>query len=211
MTDFGFHYRDAIRLLYILTGLADPIKPAELQDSDHTHAFNGEKRLMALDFYIRYPDYLADQLLNQYEETGQSNPNLLNVAKDIMKGDEPDIRTILMVRWKRGAYQKIDTALAILEAPGLIKTVQNTALKGKPWSYLIYPKAFEVAKDAVSQQPSLEWYPKQVSALMLLPYHDSGTSLKDKQYQNFEYGNTKLGNIIPQIKSRVIERLENVK
>ena len=202
-----FHYRDAIRLLYILTGLAEPIT-GEILPNNPSHVFTGEKRLMALDFYMRYPDYLANQLLEQYKDS--KNPSLLKLAKEIMDGDEPDIRTILMVRWKRGAYQKVETALSILEAPGLIKTVQDAASQGQPWTYLLFPHAFAVAQEAVVQQPSLAWYPRQVKALTKLPYKKSGTSLKQDQYSVPEYEKAKIGHVIPPIKHRVLNRLEKL-
>ncbi|MFZ2634224.1 MAG: hypothetical protein WA081_17560 [Desulfosalsimonadaceae bacterium] len=202
-----FHYRDAIRLLYILTGLAEPIT-GEILPNKPSHIFTGEKRLMALDFYMRYPDYLANQLVKQYEDS--KDPRLLRLAKEIMDGDEPDIRTILMVKWKHGAYQKVETALSILEAPGLIKTVQDTASQGQPWTYLLFPQAFTVAQNAVVQQPSLAWYPRQVKALMHLPYKKSGTSLKQDQYSVPEYERAELGHVIPPIKHQVLNRLEKL-
>lgn len=203
-----FHYRDAIRLLYIFTGLAEPVSGA-VKAGDPTHVFSGEKRLMALDFYMRYPDYLANQLLSQYENSGDAQ--LLVLAEDILDGEEPDVRTVLMVRWKRGAYQKIETALSILEAPGLIKTVKDTSKKGHPWTYLIFPKAYELAKDASIQQPSLKWYQKQIMALKKIPYQKSGTELKQDQYSISEYENASLGKVIPTIKNKVMSRLEMLK
>ena len=208
MEGLDFHYRDAIRLLYILTGLAEPIE-GKIEAADSTHIFVGEKRLMALDFYIRYPDYLANRLLDHYENCGDAQ--LLFLANEILKDDEPDIRTVLMVRWKRGAYQRVETALSILEAPGLIKTVKDVLKKGHPWTYIIYPKAYEIAKEAIIQQPSLSWYGKQVDALKQLPYQQSGTSLKQEQYDVPEYEKTALGSVIPTIKPQVIERLEKLK
>jgi hypothetical protein len=208
MESIDFHYRDAIRLLYIFTGLAEPIS-GEIKTGEPTHVFFGEKRLMALDFYIRYPDYLANQLLDRYESSGDET--LLSLADNILKGDEPDVRTVLMVRWKRGAYQKIETALSILEAPGLIKTVKDMDKQGHPWTYLIYPQAYEVTKDATTQQSSLGWYEKQVAALKQLPYQKSGTGLKQEQYSVPEYESAALGSVIPTIKSQVIERLEKLK
>ncbi|MCI5222889.1 MAG: hypothetical protein D3924_09505 [Candidatus Electrothrix sp. AR4] len=201
-----FHYRDAIRLLFILTGLSNQLD--EPSSENPSHIFTGEKRLMALDFYMRYPDYLAHQLLEQYEINNDST--VLMAANEIMVGDEPDIRTILMVRWKHGAYQPIETALSILEAPRLIRTVQDTSKQGQPWTYLIFPKAFIVVQDAVEQQPSLAWYSKQVSALKHIPYQKSGTSLKDGQYSVPEYKKTKIGQIIPPIKEQVLKRLEKL-
>ncbi|NQZ56075.1 MAG: hypothetical protein HRT88_01200 [Lentisphaeraceae bacterium] len=201
-----FHYRDAMRLLYILTGLAEPYTGDSLTRKP-SHVFVGEKRLMALDFYMRYPDYLANEILNLYEDN--QDESLLALAKKMMEGDEPDVRTILMVRWKRGAYQRVETALSILEAPGLIKTVQDTSKPGKPWAYLLFPLAFDVAKDAIIQQPSLDWYPRQVSALKNIHYEKSGTELKKGQYSVREYDEANLGSIIPSIKNQVYKRLES--
>ncbi len=208
LESIDFHYRDAIRLLYIFTGLAEPIS-GDNKIGEPTHAFSGEKRLMALDFYIRYPDYLANQLLDRYESCGDKK--FLSLVDKILKGDEPDVRTVLMVRWKRGAYQKIETALSILEAPGLIKTVKDMDKQGHPWTYLIFPQAYEVVKDATTQQSSLGWYEKQVAALKHLPYQKSGTGLKQEQYDVPEYENAALGSVIPTIKTQVISRLEKLK
>ncbi len=43
---------------------------------------------------------------------------MLLAAKRSVEGQELDIRTILMIGWKIGAYQIIETALSILESRG---------------------------------------------------------------------------------------------
>ena len=210
MKESNYHYRDAIRLLYLLTGLSKTIENSTYKEMGASHIFSGEKRLMALDFYIRYPDYLADRLLDEYDSTDPKNENILLVAKRILEGEEPDMRTILMVRWKMGAYQKIETALSILESRGLITTIQDIGAQGKPWSYLIYPEAFQVAHNAILQQPDLSWYSRQVEAIKLFPFNVSGGKLKEEQYKNPEYRNTPIGRVIPSIKDRVLTRLEGM-
>lgn len=103
----GFHQRDAIRLLFILS-----------LGSEETdlggRVFRGEKRAMAIDFMVRYPDYLADELLNRFENEGDIDA--LGAAEAIFAADEPDIRTVSMVRWRRGAFQNIEMPLSILTA-----------------------------------------------------------------------------------------------
>jgi hypothetical protein len=193
-----------MRLLFILTGMAEAIE-GNTPTGEATHKFHGELRLMKLDFFVRYPDYLANHLLNLYESC--SEPKLLEAAKSIMIGDEPDLRTILMVRWKYGAYERIETALSILEAPGLIKTVRDTAAHGRPWTYLIFESAFKLVSEAINQQPSLNWYARQIDAIKLLP-NLNGSELKEAQYAIPEYENAAIGRTIPRIKEKVIDRLE---
>ncbi|WP_156875476.1 hypothetical protein [Phaeobacter inhibens] len=195
-----------MRLLFILTGMAEAVE-GKNSTGEATHKFYGELRLMKLDFFVRYPDYLANHLLNLYESN--SEPELLEAAKSIMIGEEPDIRTILMVRWKYGAYERIETALSILETPGLIKTVRDTTAHGRPWTYLIFESAFKLVSEATIQQPSLAWYARQIEAIKLLP-NMNGSELKEAQYAIPEYENAAIGRTIPRIKEKVIKRLETL-
>jgi hypothetical protein len=96
----GFRYRDALRLLIILHAGAQPIEQPDPQ-TGIIGVFEGEKRLMAIDFWIRYPDYLADQLLNLYDET--KDPALLAEIQTIFDLEEPDVRMIKVLRWRYGA------------------------------------------------------------------------------------------------------------
>lgn len=113
----GTRHRDALRLLFILGGGCHETTTAI--DPEVTHVFQSEKRLMAIDFLVRYPDYLADALLDQFEVSG--DVSLLSAADRIFVDDEPSIRTVSMVRWHFGAYQKIETALATLHAYGFVR------------------------------------------------------------------------------------------
>jgi hypothetical protein len=62
------YYRNALRLLFILVrgckSFSDESFPSDVG------IFDGEVKLQALDFWVRYPDYLADELLAKYEATG---------------------------------------------------------------------------------------------------------------------------------------------
>ena len=95
-------YRDALRLLFILVAGADD---SDEPDSDTVKIFRAEKRLMAMDFLVRYPDYLADALLDVVE--AEADGELLEKVGDIFEADEPSVRLVRMVRWKRGAYRAL--------------------------------------------------------------------------------------------------------
>src|SRR5690606_3620578 len=82
--------------------------------------FLGEKRALAIDFWIRYPDYLADQLLSIYLRT-QDN-SMFEAAEQIFDKDEPDVRIVRMIRWRRGAFDDLQTSLSVLSYRGLART-----------------------------------------------------------------------------------------
>lgn len=134
----GTRHRYALRLLFILAGGSHETTTAI--EAEVTHVFQSEKRLMAIDFLVRYPDYLADALLDQFEASGDSD--LIDAADRIFIDDEPSVRTVSMVRWHFGAYQKIETAL---------------------------PKAFAFLETAVIQLPALAWYRDRLSSLCAWP------------------------------------------
>jgi hypothetical protein len=67
--DEGDCFSDAIRLLLLIAAVSDPLNEAEQQAApkDAVAVLRAEGRLQKLDFWRRNPDYLADELLNDYE------------------------------------------------------------------------------------------------------------------------------------------------
>jgi hypothetical protein len=204
----GFRYRDALRLLFILHAGARPVDPPAPQ-TGVIGIFEGEKRLMAIDFWIRYPDYLADQLLNIYDET--KDPALLAEVQAIFDREEPDVRIIKVLRWRYGAYDHIQDALAILSARNLVKPMKKKIPTGSQHDFLIFSAASSFLAAAVQDQPALKWYQDRTRLALLIAGDKSGSSLKDMQYEAPEYENTLMSAVIPSIKGRVHQRLKDVK
>jgi hypothetical protein len=203
----GFKYRDAIRLLFVLHGGARPIQAPDAPNV--IGVFEGEKRLMAIDFWIRYPDYLANHLLDLYEET--KDPYLLAKIESIFDLDEPDVRLIKVLRWKYGAFDRIEDALAILSARNLVKPVKRPIPTGFQYDYLILSGASDFLTRAVQDQPALQWYRDRTELALVLAGSKSGSSLKEIQYGEPEYVKTHYSVVIPSIKDRVGKRLQEVK
>jgi hypothetical protein len=204
----GFRYRDALRLLFILHAGARPAEPIDPK-TGIIGVFEGEKRLMAIDFWIRYPDYLADQLLNLYEAT--NDPALLAEIQTIFDREEPDVRLIKVLRWRYGAFDRIEDALAILSARNLVKPMKKTIPTGSQHDFLIYPAASSFLACAVQDQPTLKWYEDRTRLALLIAGDKSGSALKDMQYEAPEYESTLLSAVIPSIKGRVQKRLDDVR
>ncbi|MEU7384995.1 hypothetical protein AB0A91_34555 [Streptomyces sp. NPDC042207] len=66
---------------------------------------HAESRLQKLDFWLRNPDYLADELLNDYERSREAV--LLDLAGEILDSDEPEVCAIPMVRYLFGAFEQL--------------------------------------------------------------------------------------------------------
>lgn len=203
----GSRYRDALRLLFIL---AEGSEPTNNPTDDAVCIFRAEKRLMAMDFLVRYPDYLADALLDLYEQTGEQN--LLEEVRQIFLEDEPSVRLVRMVRWRHGAYQNIDDALSTLSYYGLVRPMQLSDGEGKVrrYEYLISAKALKFLEDTVREHPELAWYRDRLMLVMRVAHGKSGSALKEWQYEHPEYGNTMHGDIIASISSQVEKRLAEI-
>ena len=116
-------HRDALRVLYILVRGAEP--PREDVDPAIVSIFYGEARLHAFDFWVRNPDYLIGELLDLYECSREQR--YVRNAGAILDAEEPDIRRVPMVRYKFGAYEKLDNTLSLLRSRDLVRISRKIA------------------------------------------------------------------------------------
>ena len=201
-------HRDALRLLFILvSGCKSARDPAT---GSTTGIFVGEKRLHALDFWVRNPDYLAEELLTLYQQT--ANRDFLLQAEEIFALDEPDIRRFPMIRYRFGAYERLDDTLSLLKSRDLVN-VRGITEGGKvaEWQFLISPRAFALADEIVQDYPALGWYARRASLVVKVAGDRSGNALKDRQYEQADYADTALGGVIPAITARVRARILDLK
>lgn len=203
----GARYRDALRLLFILVAGAED---ADEPTGKTAKIFRAEKRLMAMDFLVRYPDYLADALLDIVET--QADMNLLKKVEGIFEADEPSVRLVRMVRWKRGAYENIEDALSLLSYYGLVQPMQLKGGDGKVrrYEYLISSKAVAFLDKCVTDHPTLTWYRDRMALVMRVASGKSGSELKGWQYEHPTYGQTLHGDLIPSIRGDVEKRLHEI-
>lgn len=200
-------YRDAIRILFILVKGSTPLKQSD--DSNFVAVFKGEARLHACDFWMRYPDYLAEELLDRFERCG--NQNDLEVVRSIFSEDEPELRKFPMIRYRFGAYEKIDNSMSILRSRDLIsiaRIVENDVLKET--DFIIHKSAFSLTSSIVEEWPPLSWYAKRAELVADIAGQRGGTELKARQYEQIEYASTQSGGTIPPISSRVKKRYEDL-
>lgn len=201
-------YRDALRLLFIIdaagTPFTDPGQPSVVA------ILRSESRLLALDFWVRNPDYLAGELIDLHEKTGQQD--WLNAAAAIFQAEEPDLRRVPMIRYFFGAYERLDDALAILRSRDLIritgrKTQNNKVLET---DFLLTLHGRETCQLAIQQAPLLTWYAERAALVAHVAGSRGGAALKALQYQRASYAETALGGVIPSITVEVQAQLQQL-
>ena len=166
--------------------------------------------LLAFDFWMRNPDYLAAELLDMFEQTGDNG--CLQAVETIFENDEPDLRRLPMIRYLFGAYDRMDDSLSLLRSRDLIKiTGLKNKTKVKETDFLLTAKGKEVCTSAVTQEPILKWYADRAELVAKVAGDRGGTALKQQQYERTTYAETKYGGVIPPITSDVRQRLEQLK
>ncbi|GAA3309975.1 hypothetical protein [Nonomuraea dietziae] len=204
-----------MRLLFILDRCGEPVDAN--QDSVPSGAvcvLRGQKRLQALDFWLRNPDYLADELLAQIENgSAEDVEDALIRATTLMAGDEPDLSRYPMIRWRFGAWEPLDDALSLLVAHGLISVVPIGAPPSQidRWDYYLLEAGRDLAAELRAEAPDLRWYDERVTTVVMVAGDRSGNQLKEIQYKQAEYERTAWRTSIDSITERVRGRLERLK
>ncbi|ORX17196.1 hypothetical protein AWC31_17865 [Mycolicibacterium wolinskyi] len=161
-----------------------------------------------MDFWMRNPDYLADELITQVEN-GAITDSYLKTAQALLDDPEPDLRWYPTPRWLYGAYEAIDDAVALLETYGLAIFRRS----GEPGSKSQRNSLFLTARGAASvaelaTDPVLGWYVRQAELVSLVAGDTVGSKLKERQYEQATYAGTELGLRIASIADGVRVRLQ---
>lgn len=208
--------QDAVRILMLIDKAGTPVVGSTLAVADPPLAtaisvVRSQVRLQKLDFWIRNPDYLANELLNDYENGGQ-DPTLLQMAGEILDSEEPELRRYPMLRYLFGAYEDLEDALAVLRQADLVVRRK----KGRPGhvtrtDYYLTQAGKDMAARIRQDYPELAWYSTRAALVLLLTDGQGATTLKDRQYLVDEYLNTPHGVRIPSITDRARRRLTDIR
>lgn len=207
--------QDAVRLLALIDQASEPVTPSEVASDEALQTAIGvvrsQVRLQKLDFWVRNPDYLANELLNDYE-SGDQDPSLLGIASDILDSEEPELRRYPMLRYMFGAYEDLEDALAVLRQADLVVRRR----KGRPdrvvrTDYFLLQEGRDTMSRIHQEFPDLTWYSARSALVVKLAEGHGATELKDRQYIVDEYLNTPQGARIPSIAERARKRLADIR
>lgn len=207
----GDPFFDAVRILLLLDAAASDAmeRAAEGFPLGAVGVVRTQTYLQKIDFWLRYPDYLADELLTDYESSGE--PFLLELAAGILDSDEPELRVIPMLRYKFGAYEPLDMAMSVLASAGLaVVRWTVTELRVRQYDYYLTALGQETARSCVADFPELEWYGHRTRLVVALAQGTgmTGTALRKRQYLQRDYAGTGLNEEIASIAKRARSRLD---
>lgn len=207
--------QDAVRILMLIDRAGELI-PSSAADDDAALAtavrvVHSQVRLQKLDFWVRNPDYLANELLNDYEN-GDKDPSLIGMAADILDSEEPELRRYPMLRYLFGAYEDLEDALAVLRHADLVVRRK----RGQPGhvsrtDYYLLQAGRDLAVKIRTDYPDLAWYSTRSALVVQLADGQGATQLKDRQYIVDEYMKTPNGYRIPSITERARRRLDDLR
>ncbi|MFB9830816.1 hypothetical protein [Actinoallomurus acaciae] len=193
----------AVRLLMLLHVAADSVL-AEPAPDEAEACIAGEMRLQAMDCWLRNPDYLAWELLDQAE----LRPDAVLVgeaARIVSAEEEPDLRTTPMLRWRHGAWERLDDCLSLLAVD--IRRGKN--LGGRRDFYLL-AEGRRAATRLLADIPALGWYADRAHLVGVVAGDVGGDELKARQKAVWEYRDTRWNDHIAGIRVKVMERLSRL-
>ncbi|MBW6528318.1 hypothetical protein KZ813_15865 [Sphingomonas sp. RHCKR7] len=197
--------QSAVRLLASINAASSPVAAGAWGPSV-VAVLHSQSRLQALDFWMRNPDYLANELLNEFEATGAQE--LLDLARRVFEDREPDLRRLPMIRYHFGAFEPLDNALAILRVADLV-IIRRSGTPGKVQEhhYLLTMKGRAAMDTLASSAEELAWYRDRAKIVAQIAGDLGGKALKDRQYLQAEYKETELKRVIVPVTERVRARL----
>ncbi len=204
-------FQGALRLLFLLDAAGVPVGTGMNVPPNAVKVVRSEKRLQAMDFWMRNPDYLAAEILVLVEANTFAADDL-TIAEGLLTGDEPDLRRYPMVRYLFGAFEPIDDVFSLLVTPGLATRRRTGKPNGRKSSYFYLLQAgSDTALKIISDDPDLDWYRNRAELVARVAGTDAGTQLKKRQYAHSEYAATQIGTRFSPITNVVRERLAAMK
>lgn len=203
-------YQDAVRLLLLIAAASEPLGTPRPEDApaEAVAVLHSQVLLQKLDFWLRNPDYLADELISRFEREGDQED--LDLARQILESDEPEVRSYQMLRHLFGAYEPLDEALSVLRTPGLVIRRR----RGNPGHttqhyYFLTSNGRETAQKIVDTVPELTYYVERSRLVADLAAGRHGSALRDIQYLQPEYSDAEIGARIAGIADRARRRLKD--
>lgn len=206
---------DAARLLLILTRFATPIddRIRELQcfpGPEVTRHFTPEYYLQKLDFLVRYPGYLAYELI---ELCGMGTPpasdptEIASLVRQVLLDREPELLTQPFRKFWRGAFERLDDVEAWWHARRLV--FRGLELRGasRPQKhYFLTPLADDVAGRLAETVDHARWYADRADLIHRFFGGMSAADVKALQYSHAPYRQAQLNEAIPDVRASDIEQ-----
>ena len=206
---------DAARLLLILARFATPIDD-QVRDlpcfpgADVTRHFTPEYYLQKLDFLMRYPSYLAYELIELCGMNAPSASDRIEMARlirQVLMDREPELLTQPFRKFWRGAYERLDDVEAWWHARRLV--FRGLELRGasRPQKhYFLTLLADDEAGRLAAMVDHARWYADRADLIHRFFGGMSAAEFKALQYSHEPYRHAQLNEVIPDVRASDIHQ-----
>lgn len=203
---------DAARLLLILYRFAH--EPTTLDRGlrcwpahDVSRVLSPEYLLQKLDFLVRYPAYLAYELVEMHSHgmlAAADGAAVKGVIRSLLADREPELRTLPFRRFWRGAYESIDRVQAWWHARELVfvgherRGGEGSAARPTKYFFLT-PKGEETAARLVAALEHARWYDERIRLIHAYYGTLTAAEIKQMQYSHAPYRDAQINEYIPDL------------
>lgn len=209
---------DAARLLLLLDrfALTPDTSIVSLRcrpDRPFARYMTPEYYLQKLDFLVRYPAYLAYELIELHDRgivAAADAAEVKGLVRRLIEDQEPELRTTPFRRFWRGAYERIDRIEAWWHAHELVYTGTEPRREGataaRPQKYFFLTvKGEQTAADLIAQVPDTAWYHERIALIHRFFGALTAAELKALQYSHPAYKAAQLNEYIPDLSASDIQ------
>lgn len=204
MDDYLKKFKERLRITIILYIFSEAY---ENITNNRATEFRTEIKIQAIDFLLRYPDFLSRELIDLLEnDTLKDETEIKLVVKEIFINREPEVRVEEMEKFFHGAYESIDDIIAFLISINFIEYESKKRRDGKEYDKIYYLTNFgkEKIENNLKNIPSVEWYFNRCALIKKHLGQFNGSELKKRQYRYIEeYADIPYKNKIKQLHEKV--------
>ncbi len=204
---------DAARLLLILTRFAVPIDDESRQlpclpGHEFNRHFTPEYYLQMLDFLLRYPGYLAYELIELHRlgiDATRDRDGMMELIRSVLGETEPEFLTLPFRKFWRGAYERLDDVEAWWYARRLVYAALESKGSARPQKHYFLTRLAETeAERLVTAVEHAWWYAERIDLIFRFFGGLSAARVKELQYAHEAYRQAQLDETIPDLPAEEI-------
>ena len=177
-------FRDRLRIPLILSTFSKPIQKEG--NTDIARVFYTEIKIQALDFLLRYPDFLSCELMDLMANDNNINKSeIQSIIKEIDTNEEPILRVEEMQKFFFGAYESIDGVILFLKSVGFVdfESKRRSDLQTYDKTYYITNRCIQQIENNLLNIPSVKWYYDRCELIKKYFDNFNGSDFKKRQHR----------------------------